>query len=43
MAVAVGIFGTGSFAQSFIPLFRDHPLVSRIWELRLPGLKPEGA
>jgi len=27
MAVKIGICGTGSFAQSFIPLFKAHPLV----------------
>jgi len=30
MAISVGMVGCGSFAQSFIPLFRDHPMVGRI-------------
>ena len=30
MSLKIGIVGTGSFAQSFIPLFKAHPLVSAI-------------
>ncbi len=30
MGISVGMVGCGSFAQAFIPLFRDHPLVDRI-------------
>ena len=30
MGIGIGIVGVGSFAQSFIPLFREHPLVDRV-------------
>lgn len=30
MSIAVGICGVGSFADRFIPLFREHPLVDRV-------------
>ena len=30
MAIKIGICGTGSFAQNFIPLFKAHPLVGNI-------------
>ena len=30
MAIKVGILGVGAFAQSFIPLFKAHPLVSEV-------------
>lgn len=30
MGIRLGILGTGSFAQCFIPLFRDHPLVDQL-------------
>jgi predicted dehydrogenase len=30
MAIALGILGTGTFAHSFIPLFKAHPLVGRL-------------
>ncbi len=30
MGLRIGIVGVGSFAQSFIPLFKAHPLVERI-------------
>jgi len=30
MALKVGIVGVGAFAQSFIPLFQAHPLVSEV-------------
>ncbi len=30
MAITVGIVGVGAFAQSFIPLFKAHPLVKEI-------------
>jgi predicted dehydrogenase len=30
MTISIGMVGVGGFAQSFIPLFQAHPLVSRI-------------
>mgnify|MGYP002034300742 FL=1 len=30
MSLKIGIVGTGSFAQSFIPLFKAHPLVAEV-------------
>lgn len=30
MGITVGMVGVGSFAQSFIPLFKAHPLVDRV-------------
>jgi predicted dehydrogenase len=30
MSISVGICGVGAFADSFIPLFRAHPLVNRV-------------
>ena len=30
MSLRIGIVGTGSFAQSFIPLFNAHPLVEQV-------------
>src|SRR3954471_4765476 len=30
MGIKVGILGTGSFAQCFIPLFKAHPLVDEL-------------
>jgi len=30
MGIKVGMVGTGSFAQNFIPLFKAHPLVDKV-------------
>jgi predicted dehydrogenase len=30
MGISIGMVGVGAFAQSFIPLFRDHPRVDRV-------------
>ena len=39
MSLKIGIVGVGAFAQSFIPLFRAHPLVEAVTLCDLDGEK----
>ena len=39
MSLRIGIVGTGAFAQSFIPLFKAHPLVGQVVLCDLDGEK----
>ncbi|HUT56667.1 MAG TPA: Gfo/Idh/MocA family oxidoreductase [Phycisphaerae bacterium] len=43
MGISIGICGTGSFAGSFIPLFKSHPLVERVVLCDLDAAKLKAA